>query len=182
MNIFVKKTKRLIYPQKIVLIGFMGSGKTTIGKKLANQLGLSFVDLDEAIVEQEGVDITTIFETKGEAYFRDVEHQKLKEILTSNEQFVLATGGGTPCFHNNMQLINENGVSVYLKYSAPFLVSRLEVAKTARPLLKNLNNKELNVFVEKLLSEREPFYLQSNFVVGKINIKVGDVLAALNNV
>lgn len=172
----------MIYPQKIVLIGFMGSGKTTIGKRLANQLNISFVDLDEVIVEQEGVDITTIFESKGENYFREIEHKKLKEILTSTTQIILSTGGGTPCFYNNMKLINAHGVSVYLKYSAPFLVSRLEAAKTARPLLKNLNNKELNVFVEKLLSERASFYLQSNCVIEKINIKVGDVLAALDNV
>jgi len=179
MNIFVKKTKRLNSPKKIVLVGFMGSGKTTIGKRLANRLNLPFFDLDEAIVEQEGADITTIFETKGETYFRKIEHQKLTEILTTQSQFVLATGGGTPCFHNNMKLINENGASVYLKYSAPFLFSRLIASKINRPLIRNYNNNELKLFVEQLLSERESFYNESNFVVSEINVKVDDVLQAL---
>lgn len=182
MNIFVKKTKRLNSPKKIALVGFMGSGKTTMGKRLANRLNFLFFDLDEAIVEHEGDDITTIFETKGETYFRKIEHQKLKEILTSNKQFVLATGGGTPCFHNNMKLINENGASVYLKYSASFLSSRLIVAKKERPLITNYTNNELKIFVEQLLSEREPFYNESNFVVNEINVKVDDILQALNKV
>ncbi len=157
----------------------MGSGKTTLGKKLATKLNLPFFDLDEAIVEQEGADITTIFETKGETYFRKIEHQQLKEILISNKQFVLATGGGTPCFYNNMKLINENSASVYLKYSAPFLASRLITAKKVRPLIKNYTNTEMKLFVEQLLSERESFYNESNFVVNEINVKVDDVLQAL---
>ncbi|MBW6482444.1 MAG: shikimate kinase [Vicingaceae bacterium] len=179
MNKFVKKIYSLNYPKKIVLVGFMGSGKSTLGKKLATKLKVPFFDLDEAIVNQEELDITTIFETKGENFFRAIEHQLLKEILTSNKQFVLATGGGTPCFYNNMKLINENGTSVYLKYSPAFLSSRLIAAKKDRPLIKNYTNNELTLFIEQLLSERESIYNESNFVVNEINVKVDDVLQAL---
>lgn len=179
MNKFVKKTKQLNSPKKIVLIGFMGSGKTTMGKRLANRLNIPFIDLDEAIVEQEGEDITTIFETKGEAYFREIEHQKLKEILALPNQIVLSTGGGTPCFHNNMKLINKKSTSVYLKYSDAFLSSRLIASKTSRPLLANYTNTELKLFIKQLLSKRESFYNESNFVVNEINVKVDDILKSL---
>lgn len=179
MNIFVKKTIKLNHPQKIILIGFMGSGKSTMGKRLAHRLGLPFIDLDTAILEEEGSDIPIIFETKGEDYFRKIEHQKLKEILSTESQFVLATGGGTPCFHNNMKLINENGFSIYIKYTAAFLSSRLIAAKTVRPLIKDYSNSELKVFVENLLLEREPFYLKSNCIIEKINLKVDDFLEVL---
>lgn len=177
MNKFVKKINNLNYQKKIVLIGFMGSGKTTLGKKLASKLNISFVDLDEAIAEQEKMSISQLFETKGEDYFRKIEHQKLKEILSKNNKIVLSTGGGTPCFYENMQLINHYGISFYLKYTPAFLHSRLINAKAKRPLIQQLTSEELLGFIEQKLVERQPFYEQSNYILEEINLTPDFIIA-----
>jgi len=150
----------------------MGSGKTTLGRKLANKLNQPFFDLDAEIERLEGEVVSGIFEKNGENYFRKVESEVLRKIINEHASFVMAVGGGTPCHCNNMEMINQSGTSIYLKYNAGILTSRLINAKTKRPLIKNLNEEELIVFVENKLVERELFYEQSNFVVEKTNIKV----------
>ncbi len=162
--------------EKIFLIGFMGSGKTTIGKKLANKLNIPFFDVDEEVVNDEGKDIPAIFESNGENYFRQKEHKKLTQLINENEAFVISTGGGTPCFNNNMELMNANGTTFYLKYTPEFLVSRLKNGIYKRPLLQNINLSELNSFITSLLSEREFYYNQSHFTIEKINLKLDDFL------
>lgn len=162
--------------KKIFLIGFMGSGKTTIGKKLANKLTIPFLDIDEEVVNDEGKDISTIFELDGEDYFREKEHKKLAQLINENEAFVISTGGGTPCFKNNMDLMNANGATFYLKYSPEFLASRLKNALHKRPLLKNVTSSELNSFITSLLTEREFYYSQSQFTIEKINLKPDNFL------
>ncbi|MEJ6735969.1 MAG: shikimate kinase [Flavobacteriales bacterium] len=164
---------------KIILIGFMGSGKTTLAKKLAKKLNRSFYDLDQEIEAKEHLIIPQIFEEKGEEYFRTIESEALKIILAKEEPFILSVGGGTPCFYDNMELINTSGVSIYLKYNAGILASRLINAKVKRPLIKGLNEIELKEFITNKLSERETFYKECNFTLVGNNLKVEDLLLLL---
>lgn len=158
----------------------MGSGKSTLGNKLANKLNLPFLDLDLLIEEQEHSTIAEIFNQKGEDYFRALETTILKDSVVSNPKFVFSLGGGTPCFNNNMEFINENGTSIYLKYNAGILASRLLVAKQQRPLIADKNEEELKQYVEKLLTEREPFYNQSKIIVEGMNITANAIIKNLN--
>lgn len=160
----------------------MGSGKSTLGKKLAAKLNLPFFDLDQLIEEQEGKTIAEIFSQHGEAYFRDLETTVLKQTINQHQGFVLALGGGTPIFNNNMELVNQNGTSVYLKYNAGMLSSRLLTAKQQRPLIAGKNEIELKQFVVDLLSQREPFYLKGKLVVEGNNITAKDVVEGLNRI
>lgn len=160
----------------------MGSGKSTLGKKLANKLNLPFLDLDQLIEEKEGKTIAEIFSQQGEAHFRDLETTVLKQTINQHQGFVLALGGGTPIFNNNMDLVNQNGTSVYLKYNAGMLSSRLLIAKQQRPLIAGKNETELKQFVTDLLSQRELFYLQSRVVVEGNNITVRDIEEGLDSV
>lgn len=166
---------------KIYLLGFMGSGKSTLGKKLAKKMSQPFYDLDVVIEQKENKTIAEIFEGKGEEHFRELEKKTLQELTDNNSSFVLALGGGTPCYFNNMKFINANGTSIYLKYNAGILHSRLINAKTERPLIVNKTKKELIVFIEDLLKEREKYYSKSKIVVEGNNIKDEDILRKLLN-
>ncbi len=148
----------------VFLIGFMGSGKSTIGKKLAKRLDYQFLDLDRYIEDKTQQTIPSIFETQGETAFRTLETKVLKALNVSNT--VVALGGGTPCFNQNMNIINELGVSVYLKLPVSVLVNRLMNAKTKRPLIEAYKHdkNELNQQVESLLLEREVHYQSANIV------------------
>ena len=164
---------------KIFLIGFMGSGKTTLGKKLAKKLNKPFFDLDKLIEKIENQSISQIFEQSGEAYFRALETKTLQALVLENADFVLALGGGTPCNQINMDLLNEVGTSIYLKYNAGILASRLIGAKAERPLIKNLDKDQLKDFVMNKLNEREHFYAQAQFVVEGNNVSVEDLLKVI---
>jgi len=165
---------------KIFLIGFMGSGKTSLGKKLAKKLNLPFFDLDQLVEEQEHCLIIEIFKNKGEDYFRALETAVLKDLMQTNTDFVLSLGGGTPCFNNNMDIINQSGTSIYLKYNAGILTSRLLAAKQERPLIAEKNAEELKQFVDDLLTQRVSFYLQSKIIVEGATISVNEILNKLN--
>ena len=145
----------------------MGSGKSTIAKLVSNKLQLPFKDLDLCIEEQEQMSIPTIFKTKGEIYFRKIEHLVLKELIASEESFVLSLGGGTPCYANNHQLLNENGiVSIYLKTSIEELYQRLNAGKETRPLVSNKKSpEELKEFIAQHLFERSFYYNQATFTL-----------------
>ena len=164
---------------KIFLLGFMGSGKSTLGKKLAKKLDLPFFDLDKYIEEYTGVTISEIFKAKGELHFRELETQLLTKLISNNNRYLIAVGGGAPCFNNNIDLINNNGTSIYLKYNVGILASRLFIAKAERPLIANKTKEELVDFISKLLSEREQFYTQSKIVVEGNNINPKQVLDLL---
>jgi shikimate kinase len=166
----------MIAENKIFLIGFMGSGKSTLGKKLANKLQQTFFDLDTEIEAVESRSISEIFENSGEDYFRKIERETLLNLIEKNNDFVMSIGGGTPCYNNNMDLINQTGLSIYLKYNPGILTSRLINAKKNRPLIKGKNKEELMEFIENTLLERELFYNKSQFVVEKNNVKVEDVI------
>ncbi|HFA49384.1 MAG TPA: shikimate kinase [Bacteroidetes bacterium] len=146
---------------KLYLTGFMGSGKTTIGKQLADALGLPFVDLDGRLEEKTGTSIARIFAERGEGEFRKMEAEVLRE--TANEgPAVFATGGGTPCFYNNMEWMNENGITLYLEVPPAVLLERLKNGTALRPLLKGKTDAQLLSFIENKLEERRPFYEKAN--------------------
>jgi shikimate kinase len=151
---------------KIVLLGYMASGKSSIGKRLSKNLSLRFLDLDDYIIEQEKMSISKIFELKGEVYFRLIEHKYLKEILAKDEKIVLALGGGTPCYGNNMEEINKNdAISIYLEGGTATMIERLIRKKAKRPLIASLGNDKIPEFVAKHLFERRPFYEQAKMTI-----------------
>jgi len=151
---------------KIVLMGYMASGKSTIGLALANTLTISFLDLDKEIETACGMKVPDIFKIKGEIFFRRKEREVLQEALQSENSFVLSLGGGTPCYGDNLELIKTHTAnSFYLKVSIPELVKRLEKEKEHRPLVAAIPSEELMEFVGKHLFERSPFYSGANHVV-----------------
>lgn len=151
---------------KIVLVGYMGSGKTTIGKLLANKLKVSFLDLDEVIEQGLEDSISNIFNGKGEIFFRKKEHEYLIDVLSKKEKLILSTGGGTPCYSGNMETMLTLADHVfYLKVSIPGLVKRLLLEKEHRPLIKNIDNGDLPEFIGKHLFERNNFYLKANHII-----------------
>lgn len=145
----------------IVLVGYMGSGKSTIARNLAHRLDLQMIDLDDYISDNEQLSISEIFETKGEIYFRKLENKLLHKIITTEKNFVLAVGGGTPCYANNMDLINMHTSSYYLSGSLQTLNDRLIHEKYYRPLIKDLKDDQLLEFIAKHLFERRPYYEQA---------------------
>lgn len=169
---------------KIVLIGYMASGKSTIGKILAKELNLSFIDLDHYISDREQMSIPEIFTQKGEIYFRKIETKYLLEVLEKEQEFILSLGGGTPCYGNNMEIIlNSDAASVYLKASILTITERIRTGKRKRPLVAHLSNEELPEFIGKHLFERQFYYLQSNHSIavdGKQKYEIiDDLLKAL---
>jgi shikimate kinase len=150
---------------KFFLIGFMGAGKTTIGKYAARHNALHFLDLDEYIEQKEGKDVRAIFREKGEDYFRQIERKSLEEVCAIEElDLLVSCGGGTPCFFDNMDLMNQSGHTIYLAMSAARLTDRLRNAKDKRPLLNSIDG-DLQIFVHKKLMERAKFYTQSQSIV-----------------
>ena len=165
---------------QIVLLGYMGSGKTTIGKLLAKELRIKFLDLDSYIEEAEGITISTLFREKGEIYFRKKEAAGLRQILSEEENFVLSIGGGTPCYANNMQAISEmieNGI--YLKVGLKELVRRLSSEKAERPLIANISEEALPEFIGNHLFERSFFYNQANIVISCDGKSTAEIVAEI---
>ena len=150
---------------KITLLGYMGSGKSTVARILGDKLGLAVIDLDDYIALKEGLSIPEIFETRGEIYFRKMEYVYLQELLTSDQSFVLALGGGTPCYGNNMDAILEVSDSYYLKASLGTLKERLTVEKSHRPLIAGLDEAQLTEFIAKHLFERRNFYERAASII-----------------
>jgi len=149
--------------QRVFLIGFMGAGKTSIGKELSAKMKYSFIDLDHFIERRYHKNIRQIFEEKGEYAFREIECKVLREVAEF-ENVVISTGGGTPCCHQNMMFMNEQGTTVYLKVSNEELVRRINLNKSVRPLLKDFSGNELSRFVEETLVKRRPFYEQARII------------------
>ena len=163
---------------KIVLLGYMASGKSTIGKEISKKLYMKFIDLDDYISEREKTTVSEIFRVKGEIYFRRIESTYLSEILNSKEDFVLSLGGGTPCYGNNMELIQQADVkSVYIKASIKTLVTRLIKEKHKRPLVADLENGQITEFVAKHLFERRFFYEQATITMDTDNKSIAVIIA-----
>lgn len=151
---------------KIILVGYMGSGKSTIGKLLSKNVGIPFYDLDKVIEEHENMSIKKIFEEKGEVYFRKLEHLLLNTFLEENEHFVLSLGGGTPCYANNHEVLKRDEVfSFYLKTSVEVLCQRLKKEKETRPLIADFNDEQLVDYINKHLFDRNYYYYQSKHII-----------------
>lgn len=148
----------------LFLIGYMGCGKSSIGRPLAKRLGLKFVDMDAEIERRCGVSVQQFFADRGEEAFRRLERELLRE-LTSAEDTVVATGGGVPCFFDNMELMNGAGVTVYFKLAPEKLAARLEHGKAKRPLLRGKSQRELVEYIRENLERREPFYSRTRLIV-----------------
>lgn len=162
---------------RIFLIGPMGSGKTTIGAALAKRLQLPFIDLDRQIEQHEGYTISMLFQRNGEEYFRQCESKVLHAIIQSTSSAVIATGGGTPCFHNNMTQMNATGVTIYLQCSIEKLQTRIEGTSDERPMLQ-----QPEFSLENLLKIREPEYTKAHHKLSNnetINSTVDAILELL---
>ena len=145
--------------KKIVLLGYMGCGKSTIAKLLSEVIKIPYLDLDKIIEEETNLSIVTIFKEKGEIYFRKLEHNLFQDLMTNSENMVLSLGGGTPCYANNHQLLNNEGsVSIYLSGSIDTLYDRLISEKENRPLLATKTELDMKDFIAKQLFERSFYY------------------------
>ena len=152
--------------KKIILLGYMGSGKSTVGKLLSNGINYNFLDLDQLIEKEKNMSINKIFEQHGEVYFRKLEHKILKNTLLKDENCIKNLGGGTPCYANNMELFKDNNIfTIYLNCSVNGLFERLNQNKSKRPLIANMDNNELQEFIAKHLFERSFFYNQAKFKI-----------------
>lgn len=148
---------------RIYLIGYMGAGKTTLGRMLSDAMELTFIDLDTYIENRYRKSISEIFAEKGEVEFRKIEQAMLHEVGLF-EQVIIATGGGAPCFFDNMDFMNETGLTVYLKTDTNTLFERLRIAKASRPILKDKSDAELICFIAENLKRRESSYLNAKVI------------------
>ena len=163
----------------VFLVGFMGSGKTTIGKKLAAKLGCEFIDLDAAIEHREEMFIRDIINQKGEPYLREVESKTLQQLDLTGK--VIATGGGTPYYFENMDWMKASGLAVYIELDEAVLFSRLKTTNLAnRPLLQGLDDDGLKQFIHTKLEERSPYYYQAQIVFNPMKESMEDLVAKIN--
>ena len=169
------------------MIGFMGCGKSTMGRSLASLLNLTFIDLDIYIERKYFKTVPQIFAEEGEAEFRKKEHKVLEEVALFDD-VIVATGGGAPCFFNNMDYLNEQGITVYLKASPEVLYGHLIIGKTERPLLKGKSPEQMMEYIKEQLVKREPFYSKARYTLNvdlmdnyeKIKISVDKIRELLN--
>ncbi|KQS91334.1 shikimate kinase [Chryseobacterium sp. Leaf394] len=149
----------------ISLVGYMGSGKSHISKILSDEINFKLLDLDREISKRLKMTIPEIFEKKGEIFFRKTEREVLEEILATEENVVLSLGGGTPAYYNNMEIINLNSKSIFLKANIGTLVARLSRQKEKRPLVAKISEEDLPEFIAKHLFERNAFYSKAQFMI-----------------
>lgn len=158
---------------RIYLLGFMGSGKSTFGKKLSGKLGYTLMDIDQVMEVIEKKTVAEIFSEKGEEYFRRLEADILhSSVLHKNA--VISCGGGTPCYFDNMDWMNDRGLTVYLKMQPEILYGRLKERKTKRPLIANLSDPELKDYIFQKLSEREIYYLKAKMILDVSAMEIKD--------
>ena len=149
---------------RIILIGYMGAGKTTIGKALSKELGITFYDLDWYIESRMRKTVSEIFAERGEEGFRKIEYNMLHEVAEF-EDVIISCGGGTPCFFDNMDYLNQQGQVVYLKAEPEVLYKHLQMGRVERPLLKGKSKEELLTFIKEQLEKREPFYTKAHYTL-----------------
>lgn len=163
---------------RIYLIGYMGSGKSTLGKRLAGGLNLQFIDMDDYLEERNYKTIPQIFAEEGEEVFRQKERKVLEE-LSEFTNVVIATGGGTPCFFDNMRLMNDTGKTVFLDMEPRILAYRLLHSKTERPLIAGKSKTELVAFIDETLKKRRPFYEQAKYRITDPDINLDELFDLL---
>lgn len=166
---------------KVILIGFMASGKSTLGKKLANKLGIPFIDSDSKIEELNSRFISEIFENDGEEVFRKMETDFILNYPFP-DSFVLSTGGGMPCFNENISKLNEIGTTFYLKRPSKELVNRLLNAKDQRPLVSSKTEDELILYIDQMLEIRSVYYEQANFILDRADQTSDEIIELLKSV
>lgn len=164
---------------KIFLIGFMGSGKTHWGRLLSAKLGLNFFDLDTVIVEQEKKSVADIFSEKGEEYFRYKETETLERITVEREGFILSCGGGTPCFFNNIEFMKKSGKVIWLNTSIDVLKQRLLRERKTRPLIRAVDESDLERYIVRKLSERRMYYQQADVMVNEESVTLEELIRLL---
>ncbi len=149
----------------ISLVGYMGSGKSHISKILGEKINFKIFDLDKEISKKKNKTIPEIFEKKGEIYFRKSEKETLEELLATQENCIISLGGGTPVYYNNMEILNNNSITIYLRANIGTLVQRLSKQKEKRPLIARISDEDLPEFIAKHLFERNIFYNKAQYVV-----------------
>lgn len=172
---------------RIIIIGYMGAGKTTVGKALSKELGIPFYDLDWYIESRMHKTVPQIFAEKGEEGFRKIEYNLLREVAEF-ENVIISCGGGTPCFYDNVDYMNKQGKTIYLKATPEVLYGHLKMGKTVRPLLVGKSKEELLDFITDQLAKREPFYTKARYTLDvnlmdnyeKIKISVEKIRELLN--
>lgn len=165
---------------RIYLVGFMGSGKSTLGKELAALTNRRFIDLDQKVEEFSGKAISRIFSDEGEDYFRKTEADILKS-LNQEENVIIATGGGTPCYKNNMSKMLKAGLTIYLRLTPELLFERLSVSSEIRPLLVNLTHDQLLTFIKEKLAFREKWYNQAHIKIDGSVMNINELSSMINN-
>ena len=163
---------------KIFLIGYMGSGKSTIGRELSSQLNLPWIDLDDEFELRYKISITNFFHKYGEIAFRELEHKLLVDFFLVPD-LVISTGGGTPCFLGNMELMNNNGITIYLSATPEFLLSRIESSTRKRPLFQLMNNGNISQNIFTHLSSREYYYNQSKIIIDAQNPETKGIITQI---
>lgn len=165
---------------RIYMVGYMGCGKSTIGRKVSELMGISFIDLDKYIERKFFRSVPAIFAEEGEESFREKERLSLLEV-SQFEDIVIGTGGGAPCFFDNMEVMNKNGVTVYIAPDTEVLANRLIKSRTVRPLIAGKSEKELILFINDTLLKRAPYYEKSKVVIrGENNLDPQLVIDRVN--
>jgi len=160
---------------RIILTGYMGSGKSTTARRLSHKLGLNYVDTDLEFEKKFKINIRDFFNKYDEKAFRLLEHQLLKSLL-ERDDYIISLGGGTACYHNNMELVLDNGLVIYLKMSVGALVNRLSHSKRARPLISDIHTDELYDFISWHLKERAQYYEKAHMVVEACNMDISNLI------
>ena len=166
---------------QIFLIGFMGSGKTHWGRLLAAETGQPYFDLDEVIVAAEKMSVERLFQQNGEEYFRNQERATLEALALANPDAIISTGGGTPCFFNNIDFMRSHGRVIWLNTSIDILVARLLKQKHSRPLIKNVSDEDLKAFIIKKLQDRKMYYQQAHITLQEETITTQSLLKSLQD-
>ena len=163
---------------RIYLIGYMGCGKSTLGRKLADKLNIQFLDMDNYLEERNYKTIPQIFEEEGEEAFRIKEQKALRE-LSEFDDVVIATGGGAPCFFDNIEIMKSTGETIFLNIAPDILAERLIKSKTERPLIKGKTKKELIDFIDENLNKRKEFYKQAKYHITKTDIDLDELIQTI---
>lgn len=163
---------------RIYLIGYMGCGKSTLGRRLSKHTGLQFIDMDHYIEERNCKTIPQIFAEEGEAEFRKKERKALEELAEFTD-IVIATGGGAPCFFDNIDVMNRTGKTIYLNIDPGILADRLMKSKTERPLIKGKSREELVAFIDETLRKRNDFYKQAHYQITQPDINLEELMKML---
>ena len=166
---------------RVYLVGYMGSGKSRTGREVAENLDWRFIDMDDMFEERYRISVLDFFDKYDEGSFRNIEHNLLHETIR-DDKVIISTGGGTPCFFDNMDFINNNGTSIYLKPDLALLVNRLKIVRKKRPLLKEIKLENLAEYIHNQINEREKVYLKANYKLESTDITVENIVNIIKGI